>query len=68
MTGELLALFVKHRDGDAFTVLLNRHGTMVLNVCRRVLGNSYNVTRMPSRPLFSSSLAKPGQSTPLVIQ
>jgi RNA polymerase sigma factor (sigma-70 family) len=37
--GQLLALFVKHRDGDAFEALLNRHGPMVMGVCRRVLLN-----------------------------
>jgi RNA polymerase sigma factor (sigma-70 family) len=35
--GQLLALFVNHRDGDAFAALLNRHGPMVMGVCRRVL-------------------------------
>jgi len=37
--GQLLALFVGHRDGDAFAALLNRHGPMVMGVCRRVLRN-----------------------------
>jgi RNA polymerase sigma factor (sigma-70 family) len=37
--GQLLALFVKHRDGDAFAALLNRHSPMVMGVCRRILGN-----------------------------
>src|SRR5271166_4957469 len=36
---QLLALFVKHRDGDAFAALLNLHGPMVMGVCRRVLLN-----------------------------
>jgi RNA polymerase sigma factor (sigma-70 family) len=35
--GHLLTLFIRHRDGDAFEALLNRHGPMVLAVCRRVL-------------------------------
>jgi RNA polymerase sigma factor (sigma-70 family) len=35
--GQLLALFVRRRDGDAFAALLNRHGPMVMGVCRRVL-------------------------------
>src|SRR5215472_12238149 len=40
--GQLLALFVKHRDGDAFAALLNRHGPMVMGVCRRVLLNQHD--------------------------
>ena len=35
--GHLLTLFIRHRDGDAFEALLNRHGPMVLGVCHRVL-------------------------------
>jgi RNA polymerase sigma factor (sigma-70 family) len=34
---ELLEHFVRHRDADAFAVLLHRHGPMVLGVCRRLL-------------------------------
>jgi RNA polymerase sigma factor (sigma-70 family) len=34
---ELLDRWVAERDGAAFEVLLWRHGTMVLNVCRRLL-------------------------------
>jgi RNA polymerase sigma factor (sigma-70 family) len=40
--GHLLTLFVRHRDGDAFEALLNRHGPMVLGVCRRVLLNPHD--------------------------
>ncbi|HVK08547.1 MAG TPA: sigma-70 family RNA polymerase sigma factor [Gemmataceae bacterium] len=38
--GELLEVFVAVRDEDAFAVLLARHGPMVLQVCRRLLGNA----------------------------
>src|SRR5262245_59996401 len=37
--GELLERFISQRDEGASTVLLRRHGPMVLGVCRRVLRN-----------------------------
>src|SRR5690348_14444142 len=40
--GQLLGLFVKHRDGDAFAALLKRHSPMVMGVCRRVLSNLHD--------------------------
>jgi RNA polymerase sigma factor (sigma-70 family) len=40
--GQLLAIFVKHRDGDAFEALVIRHGPMVMGVCRRVLRNQHD--------------------------
>jgi RNA polymerase sigma factor (sigma-70 family) len=36
---ELLERFVAQHDDAAFTVLVERHGPMVLAVCRRALGN-----------------------------
>src|SRR5262249_30017333 len=36
---ELLGRFAEARDEAAFTALLERHGSMVLGVCRRVLGH-----------------------------
>ena len=35
----LLEWFVTRRDEDAFTTLVQRHGPLVLGVCRRVLAN-----------------------------
>ena len=43
--GQLLQRFLTARDGDdraAFTALVERHGPMVLGVCREVLGNSHD--------------------------
>jgi RNA polymerase sigma factor (sigma-70 family) len=37
---ELLERFIQHRDETAFTALVQRHGPMVLSVCRRVLGHA----------------------------
>src|SRR5258708_4193087 len=37
--GELLERFRAHHEEAAFAVLLQRHGPMVLGICRRVLGN-----------------------------
>ena len=34
---EVLERFVNDRDESAFEVLLNRHGPMVLNICRQLL-------------------------------
>src|SRR5262245_41498601 len=39
---ELLDRFVGANDGSAFTVLVERHGPMVLGVCRRALGNHHD--------------------------
>jgi RNA polymerase sigma factor (sigma-70 family) len=38
---ELLDRFARLRDEDAFAVLVARHGPMVLNACRRVLGDPH---------------------------
>ena len=37
--GQLLEHFQSHRDEAAFTVLVERHGPMVMGVCRRLLRN-----------------------------
>jgi RNA polymerase sigma factor (sigma-70 family) len=40
---QLLARFVTEREEDAFTVLLQRHGPMVVGVCRRLLRETHDV-------------------------
>src|SRR5262245_22663057 len=37
--GQLLESFRRHRDEAAFEALMQRHGPMVMGVCRRVVGN-----------------------------
>jgi RNA polymerase sigma factor (sigma-70 family) len=40
--GELLRQFVARHDEGAFATLLERHGPMVLGVCRQVLGDTHD--------------------------
>jgi RNA polymerase sigma factor (sigma-70 family) len=40
--GQLLRLFLDQRESVAFAVLMNRHGPMVLDICRQILGNSHS--------------------------
>ena len=37
---ELLRLYAENRDGEAFAQIVQRHGPLVLGVCRRTLGHS----------------------------
>ncbi len=39
---ELLHRFVAGKDEAAFTVLVQRHGPMILGVCRRMLGSAHD--------------------------
>src|SRR5215510_1267817 len=40
--GELLERFAQHKDESAFDQLLQRHGRMVLSVCRSFLNDSHD--------------------------
>lgn len=40
--GQLLECFIERRDAAAVEVLIRRHGSMVLGVCRRLLGNDHD--------------------------
>src|SRR5215831_3483855 len=40
--GRLLESFIAGKEEAAFEALVNRHGPMVLGVCRRVLKNSHD--------------------------
>lgn len=48
--GDLPARFVKSRDEAAFTVLVERHGAMVLGVCRRALEWYLQVEELEKTP------------------
>ena len=37
---QLLERYARNRDEDAFALLVERHGPLVLGVCRRALGHS----------------------------
>ena len=41
--GQLLERFIAERDENAFSTLVQRHGPLVLTVCRRVLPNVQDV-------------------------
>lgn len=41
--GQLLERFVNHAEESAFAALMQRHGPMVLGVCRRLLRHSHDV-------------------------
>jgi len=40
--GALMQRFLAQGEEDAFAALVQRHGPMVLGVCRRVLGNAHD--------------------------
>ncbi len=40
--GQLLSCFIEKRDEASFATLVQRHGPMVLGVCRRILANGHD--------------------------
>ncbi len=40
--GQLLDLFISQKDNAAFEALVRRHGSMVMKVCYRVIGNHHD--------------------------
>jgi len=40
--GALLERFLSRHDEDAFAALVERHGPMVMGVCRRLLGSAHD--------------------------
>jgi hypothetical protein len=40
--GQLLESFITDKDEAAFATLLRRHGSMILGVCRRIIGNLHD--------------------------
>jgi hypothetical protein len=53
---DLVRRYVRHRDATAFEVLVQRHGPLVLSVCRRVLRNSHD-----AEDAFQATFLVPGQ-------
>jgi hypothetical protein len=49
--GHLLGRFLSGRDEAAFELLVWRHGTMVRNVCRRLLRREADAGTAPPRPV-----------------
>lgn len=39
---ELLEAFLRRKDAEAFAAIVHRYGSLVLRVCRRVLGNQHD--------------------------
>jgi hypothetical protein len=49
--GVLLERFRAQRDEAAFTILVQRHGPLVLGVCRRILGDAH-AAETPFKPFL----------------
>ena len=57
--GQLLDRFVANREEAAFAALMNRHGPMVLGVCRRIVGHHQDADGTVASRLAEGIVRKP---------
>src|SRR5437868_14692501 len=63
LDAELLSRLLTDRDEQAFTLIVRRHGPLVLGVCRRVTGN-HHLAEDAFQAVFVVLTAKAGSVRP----